>query len=175
MVSAPIPKKFTPCSYVPVSNGEIIKIGAITLRVLEDGSRTDNRLSVAEITVPPRTPGPPAHFHQMHDEGFTPTKGKLRFHLPQSPLEDGRPVPDQIVDASAGDWVTVPIGAPHTFENPWDEEATFLNTFTPAFYINYFKMLQAAVEKTGVMTKEANVEAMEFYATVAIERGEKKA
>ena len=32
--------------------------------------RTDNRIGSAEFTLPPGTKGPPAHWHEMHDETF---------------------------------------------------------------------------------------------------------
>lgn len=73
------------CNFVPAKAGDIIKLGPITCRVLEDGSRTgktgiylntnmsqnaehlsDNRIGVAEFTLPPRTMGPPAHWHEVH-------------------------------------------------------------------------------------------------------------
>jgi hypothetical protein len=51
--------------------------------------------------------------------------------------------------ASAGTFVMVPIGVRHTFSNPTDKSARFLNTFTPPRYIHYFeemsKLLQAGV------------------------------
>ena len=74
-----------PVNFVPAQAGEIIKLGPITCRVLEDGSRTgtrafepevyagyqidlhytENRIGVAEFTLPPRTNGPPAHWHEV--------------------------------------------------------------------------------------------------------------
>jgi len=45
--------------------GEIIQVGGgIVMRVLEDGSNTDNRLAAVHFTLPPRTLGPPQHWHQ---------------------------------------------------------------------------------------------------------------
>jgi mannose-6-phosphate isomerase-like protein (cupin superfamily) len=117
----------------------------------------DNRIGVAEFTLPPRTPGPPPHWHEMHDEVFLTTQGTVRYHIPGKPD----------VDAKTGDTVTVPIRAPHTFSNPFDEEAKFFNTYTPAFYINYFKLLQQMIGE-GEMTAEANKEAMSHYATIPI-------
>jgi oxalate decarboxylase/phosphoglucose isomerase-like protein (cupin superfamily) len=92
----------------------------------------------------------------MHDETFLVTRGVVRFHAP-----DGK-----FVDAAAGDYVTVPIRAPHTFSNPFDDEAEFLNTYTPAFYINYFKMLAEMQKGDAVMSKEKNLEAMSHFATM---------
>src|SRR5260370_42441900 len=92
-----------------VGTGEIVRIGPIQLRVLEDGSRTDNRIGAVEITVPAATAGPPQHIHRMHDETFLVITGAVRFAVGESNL-----------DARAGDYVDVPIGAPHTFSNPFD-------------------------------------------------------
>jgi quercetin dioxygenase-like cupin family protein len=62
----------------------------------------------------------------MHDETFLVTKGTVRFHVPEAPgLEP------KVIDAKEGDYVVVPIRAPHTFSNETDEEARFFNTFTP--------------------------------------------
>jgi hypothetical protein len=66
----------------------------------------------------------------------------------------------QTVDAKQGDYVTVPTRSPHTFSNPYDEEAKFFNTYTPAFYINYFKLLAKLGEEGKPMNPEANRRAM---------------
>ncbi|KAF2841776.1 hypothetical protein M501DRAFT_997937 [Patellaria atrata CBS 101060] len=116
----------------------------------------DNRIGSAEIIIPPRTTGPPAHWHEMHDETFLVQKGTVRFHAP-----DG-----QHIDAKEGDYVVVPTRAPHTFSNPFDEEARFFNTYTPAFYINYFKLLKEMQESGQAYTKEMNLEAMSRFATL---------
>lgn len=74
------------------------------------------------------------------------TQGTLRFHA----------LNGETVDAKTGDYVTVPTRSPHTFSNPYDEEAKFFNTFTPAFYINYFKLLATLGEAGKPMSPEAN-------------------
>jgi mannose-6-phosphate isomerase-like protein (cupin superfamily) len=93
---------------------------------------------VAELIMPPGTPGPPPHWHEMHDETFYIIQGTVRFHVPDAdkPGED-----KSIVDAKKGDYMVVPIRAPHTFSNPGNEEARIIFTSTPSFYINYFKLL----------------------------------
>lgn len=62
--------------------------------------------------------------------------------------------------------MTVPIRAPHTFSNPFDEEARFFNTFTPAFYIDYFRILAEVSGRDEVMSKEKNLEVMARFATM---------
>jgi hypothetical protein len=78
------------------------------------------------------------------------TAGTLRFHA----------LNGQTVDAHTGDYVTVPPRSPHTFSNPYDEPAKFFNTYTPAFYINYFKLLATMNEAGQPMNPEANRKAM---------------
>lgn len=103
----------------------------------------------------------------MHDETFLVTKGTVRFHT------TGLDKPQRDVDAKVGDLVTVPIRAPHTFSNPFDEEAAFFNTFTPAFYINYFKLMSMMSEKQGGFTPEINKAAMSAYATMPVSNFQK--
>lgn len=92
----------------------------------------------------------------MHDETFLVTQGTVRFHAPDGAIQD----------AHAGDYVTVPIRAPHTFSNPFDEEAKFFNTYTPAFYIDYFKILAGLSKGDEKMSREKNLEVMRRFATV---------
>lgn len=96
----------------------------------------------------------------MHDEGFLVTKGTVRFHT--TGHKDAKDT-----DAKLGDFVTVPIRAPHTFSNPFDEEARFFNTFTPAHYVNYFKLL-SEISAEGKPIQEVNAQAMAYYATIPV-------
>src|ERR1700677_4411126 len=59
--------------------GDAIQLGTIRMRILEDGSTTDHRLGVGEITLPPHTDGPPQHRHARHDEGFYVVSGRASF------------------------------------------------------------------------------------------------
>ncbi|OAL35681.1 hypothetical protein AYO20_05062 [Fonsecaea nubica] len=85
-------------------------------------------------------------------------KGTLRFHA----------LNGQTVDAKLGDYVTVPPRSPHTFSNPYDQEAKFFNTYTPAFYINYFRLLATMNEQGKPMNPEANRKAMAYFATIGV-------
>lgn len=134
--------------------GEVIQIGPMRIRLLEDGRTTSHRLGVAEITVPPHTPGPPQHRHERHDEGFFTIAGTLRFTVGVSTH-----------DAPAGTMVTVAPGVPHTFANVGDEPAVFLNTFTPDLYVEYFRDLGRLLAAGTRFTPEAAVAVMARYAT----------
>lgn len=72
----------------------------------------------------------------MHDETFLVTQGTVRFHVPEA-----KGLEPKEVDAKAGDLVVVPIRAPHTFSNPGDEEARFINTFSSVSLILFFLIL----------------------------------
>jgi mannose-6-phosphate isomerase-like protein (cupin superfamily) len=102
----------------------------------------------------PSVSGPPQHRHLMHDETFLITSGILRFIMG-----------DIYRDAKAGDYVVVPVGAPHTFANVSDAPVEFFSTFTPAYYVNYFREL-ADLSADGRLNPEENLSLMLRYATV---------
>jgi mannose-6-phosphate isomerase-like protein (cupin superfamily) len=141
-------------SLVAPDGGELIEVGAARMRLLEDGGRTSHRLGVGEITLAPRSPGPPQHRHAEHDEGFYVVSGTARFV-----------VGDAEYDAPRRSFVMVPPGAPHTFANPFDEPLVLLNTFTPDLYVQYFRDLRTVVDSGRPLTPEATAEAMSRYAT----------
>jgi quercetin dioxygenase-like cupin family protein len=116
--------------FIKTGTGETFTIGPITVRVLEDGSHTDNRVGAVEIIVSPVTDQTPLHLHRMHDETFLVTKGTIRFNTG-----------DKTFDARAGDYVVIPVGVAHTFSNPFGDTAVFFNTFSPAYYVNFLREL----------------------------------
>ncbi|KAJ4327802.1 hypothetical protein N0V84_001764 [Fusarium piperis] len=138
------------------------RLGQYLWRPIEDGSNTQYRLAVIESLLPPKSDGPVFHFHEMHDEGFY--KGTVRFHSP------GRPD----VDCKAGEMLTIPIRLPHKFSNPFDEEAVFINTATPGFFIRYFEHLEALIGSGKELTPEANIAALRRFATIPLSEEEVK-
>ncbi|KAI8685637.1 Cupin-2 domain-containing protein [Fusarium keratoplasticum] len=138
------------------------RLGQYLWRPIEDGSNTQYRLAVIESLLPPKSDGPVFHFHEMHDEGFY--KGTVRFHSP------GRPD----VDCKAGEMLTIPIRLPHKFSNPFDEEAVFINTATPGFFIRYFEHLEALIGSGKELTPEANIVALRRFATIPLSEEEVK-
>jgi quercetin dioxygenase-like cupin family protein len=140
-------------SIISGGSGETFKAGPIEIRVLEDGSCTDDRLGAVMITVPPKVDQIPPHLHRMHDETFLVISGKLRFSAGKDSY-----------DVTAGGYVVVPIGASHKFTNPFDEPAVFFNSFTPAYYVNYLREI-SRLETTGQINKEDILKIMARYAT----------
>ena len=62
--------------------------------------------------------------------------------------------------------MVVPIDTPHTFANPFDEPAVFFNSFTPAFYVGYFRELEKLVAG-GPPSGEQIAAVMARHATIA--------
>ena len=93
------------------------------------------------------------HRHQKHDETFYVIAGTARFTVDDTQRE-----------APAGTFVSVPIGAEHTFANPGEEPAIILNTFTPDLYVDYFRDLSKLAASDHV-TPEAILAVMARYAT----------
>jgi mannose-6-phosphate isomerase-like protein (cupin superfamily) len=145
----------TEISMVGPADGEVIQLGPVRLRILEDGRTTGHRLGLGEVTLPPHADGPPQHRHARHDEGFYVVSGTARFTVGET-----------IYEATAGTLVMIPPGAPHTFANPGDQPAVLLNSFTPDLYVQYFRDLRDMIARGQELTPEATIEAMSRYATV---------
>lgn len=137
------------------ADGDALRAGPMTIRVLEDGGDTGHRLGIVEVTIPPRIDGPPQHVHRQHDETFYVLAGSPTF------TSGG----DTIL-AKPGMLVTAPPGTPHTFANPGDENAVMLCTVTPDLYVGYFREL--AAQPPGPLDPEAVGEIMSRYATEVI-------
>ena len=141
-------------SIVGPDGGESIQLGPTRMRILEDGSTTNHRLGMGEITLAPHTDGPPQHRHARHDEGFYVVSGLARFT-----------VGTKSYDAPAGTLVMLPPGAPHTFANPTDGTTVLLNTFTPDLYVQYFRDLRQMIADGHDLNETALIDAMRRYAT----------
>lgn len=138
--------------------GRSISLGPIQLTVLEDGTNTRGTMAAAIFTIPPYTPGPFPHVHRVHEEGFYVLEGELEFKA------DGK-----TIRAGAGSFVMVPIGVAHTFSNPGETLARFLNTFTPPQYIHYFEEMSELVSRSGPLTLEQGRAIMARYDTEVLE------
>lgn len=110
--------------------------GIVTMKL--EGIHTNGALAVYEFTVPPRTAGPPQHIHATWDEAFYVIAGDMTF------LIDGS---ERTV--SAGGFVFVPHGEPHTFWNASDASATNLTIFTPSGIERYFDAVTGALASSA--------------------------
>jgi quercetin dioxygenase-like cupin family protein len=80
-----------------------------------------DEIAIAEVTTEPGGLSPPLHVHRRHSESFYVLAGELTFTANGSELR-----------ATAGSWVQVPPGVPHTFAATGSEEARFLDIHTPS-------------------------------------------
>lgn len=62
----------------------------------------------------------------------------------------------------------MPVRLPHRFSNPFDEEAVFINTATPGFFIRYFEHLEELIGSGTELTPEINKEALLRFATIPL-------
>ncbi|RKF59125.1 putative cupin domain-containing protein [Erysiphe neolycopersici] len=135
-------------------NLEIIKVGPATIQILEDGSHTDDRFGAVSVTLAPNTPGPIPMWHRMNDTTFYITKGRLRFFTSSSAPSASTEISQTLKSENkpfrilkAGDYIVVPPCAIHNFDNPFQEEAAFLNTFTPAYYVDAIRTIAKKTQK----------------------------
>src|SRR5215469_16791101 len=137
-----------------VGEGRTISLGPIQMVVQEDGTHTRGTLGLAEFRVAPHAPTPPPHFHRTFEEGFYILEGELEFLAGT-----------EILRARAGTFVMVPIGAVHTFSNPTDKPARFLNTFTPPRYLGYFEEMSTSIQASVALDPQQLAELMARYDT----------
>jgi len=134
--------------------GETVPAGPIGHRILEDGSHTRHRIGVVEVTLAPRTTGPPEHVHRQHDETFFVVSGSPTF------TSGGA-----TITAQPGTLVTAPQGTPHTFANPGEQPVVIVATVTPDVYIDFFRELANLRPGPSGLDPEEIAQVMARYAT----------
>jgi mannose-6-phosphate isomerase-like protein (cupin superfamily) len=84
-------------------------------------SDTSGRFDFIIEEMEPRT-GPPLHFHEVQDDTFYVLEGVLTVQ-----------VGEEILDLGPGDFVTIPPGVAHTFDNirNGDDPIRVVNVMTP--------------------------------------------
>ena len=78
-------------------------------------------IGISEAWGDPDGPSPPLHLHRRHVETFYVLGGEMTFTVGGRKLQ-----------ATAGAWVQVPPGTPHTFAPAGTDEVGFLNIHTPS-------------------------------------------
>jgi len=137
--------------------GRLLPLGPIHMVIQEDGTHTRGTLGVAEFEVAPHASTPPPHIHHAHEEGFYILEGELEFLAGTETMR-----------VSQGAFVMVPIGTVHTFSNPTDKSARFLNTFTPPLYLGYFEELSKLIQTDVALDPQQFAELMARYDTEVV-------
>lgn len=105
----------------PADKPPDLMIGSNTaVNYLATGSSTNGQFGLYRWEAQPRTKGPKAHFHKSMSESFFVLAGTIR-------LFNG----ERWIDAKAGDFLFVPEGGIHGFDNDSDEPAAMLLLFAP--------------------------------------------
>jgi len=115
-------------------NGEGKQVGALGLGITTKakGDSTRNAYSLFEYHVPAGKGGPPLHVHTREDESFICLSGKLQVTLG-----------DEQFELVHGDYLLLPRDVPHTFNNPYDEDARVISVVSPAGLEAYYEALAA--------------------------------
>jgi quercetin dioxygenase-like cupin family protein len=116
-------------------------------RFLVTGAETGGAYFAMEAIVPPGG-GPPPHIHRYEDETFYVVEGDCSFLLDR-----------EWITAGVGDFVNVPRGAVHRFENQGTRAARMILTFTPAGLEKFFEETLTRTLDTTVEIPD-NVEAV---------------
>lgn len=126
-------------------------MGRVSVRVIDDGSLNGEAFGIVQSTIPPRTFQTPRHVHSRHSVSFLVTEGTLQFTIARG-----------LYRASAGDYITVPIGAAYSFSNPFDVTAVFCCMFAPPSFIGYYRDL-ANLTKLGPLRADQTHDLMGKY------------
>ena len=118
--------------------GRSLRLGGNRVEIKATSEHTGNAFAVLEYRMSARTPGPPPHLHRRTDEAFHVLEGELTLHLE-----------DRSVEAGPGDFVLVPRGVVHTFENVGSSETRFLEMVAPGAFAGYFEEVLAAAPAGG--------------------------
>jgi mannose-6-phosphate isomerase-like protein (cupin superfamily) len=112
------------------TDGKAGMLGGIGVRFMIDGSESDERFSLVEHPMPPRSLAAPLHRHLREDEYTFVLKGNV-----------GCLLGDEVLVAGPGDLVYKPRNQWHTFWNPGDEPASILEIISPAGFERFFEEL----------------------------------
>jgi mannose-6-phosphate isomerase-like protein (cupin superfamily) len=111
-------------------DGKAGMISGIGVRFMIDGAETDERFSLVEHPMPPRSLAAPLHRHLREDEYTFVLQGRV-----------GALLGDEVLVAEPGDLVWKPRNQWHTFWNAGDEPASILEIISPAGFEHFFDEL----------------------------------
>jgi quercetin dioxygenase-like cupin family protein len=117
------------------TSGETIRIGALTVRFLVEGTGSNGSAAVFECSIPAGANMPAAHSHDAYEETIYGLEGMSTWTV------EGRPN-----EISPGDALCIPRGAVHRFDNHGTGDAKVLVLITPGILgPDYFRELGAVL------------------------------
>jgi len=129
-----------------------------TLRILARNEHTADRFSAMESVFPSGYEGPGFHFHEDTVQAFYGRSGKFYVQL----KENGK-IREILMEP--GSFLSIAPGTPHTFRNPFDEEAITLGIDAPGSLVEMFEAM-AAISINREMTpseKEAKLNQVRWH------------
>src|SRR2546422_4520853 len=120
---------------IPAKEGKLVSIGGVGVKFKISGDETNRAFSIVEHHVQPRTLVPP-HLHRDTDEYSYVVEGQF-----------GARIGDEILLAGSGEYILKPRGIPHTFWNPTDEVARFVEIISPAGVVKILARARQALVK----------------------------
>jgi quercetin dioxygenase-like cupin family protein len=102
------------------AQGRTIAVVGDVYRFLATGDDTNGKYALWEAVVPPGG-GPPPHVHSLEEEGFYILEGEITLQ-----------VGDERIVATAGMFINMPVGTPHSFKNGSTKPAKMLISVAPA-------------------------------------------
>lgn len=113
--------------YVPAGTGPAYQSPIDKITFLITGEQNGGAFFMAEVSVPPGGGNPP-HIHHREEETFYLQQGTLTIQ-----------VGGQTQKASPGDFICLPRGVAHSFQNTGDVDAKFLLVAVPAGLEKFFE------------------------------------
>jgi mannose-6-phosphate isomerase-like protein (cupin superfamily) len=115
-------------------DGKLITLQTVGVRYMIPGADTDQRFSLVEHPIPPRSLAAPLHRHSREDEYSFVLEGRM-----------GALLGEHVVFAESGDLVYKPRHQWHTFWNAGDETCRILEVISPAGFEVFFDELAQIV------------------------------
>ena len=117
---------------------EIIRMGGVELRFLQDKEGTQGSLDMFELTLQPDAEMPVPHYHENWDETVYGLVGTTTFHVAGDPVRIG-----------PGQSAFIRRGVVHGFTNDTRDVATCLSVLTPGVLgPAYFREMAALLGTT---------------------------
>ena len=134
--------------YVPAGTGKAYRSPIDEITFLITGEQTGGAFFMAEVSVVPGGSNPP-HIHHREEECFYLQEGTLTVE-----------VGGKTYAASAGDFIRLPRGVAHSFENTGKVDAKVLLLVTPAGLEKFFEEAFYPVEDRSAAMPPMNEEFM---------------
>ena len=121
------------------ATNETIRIGALGIRFLVEGSDSNGSVAMFECFIPAGAAVPAAHSHDAYEETVYGLEGISTWTL------EGQPT-----DVGPGDVLVIPRGAVHRFDNHGTDDVKVLAVVTPGILgPDYFRDVAAVIGAGG--------------------------